>query len=155
MPATNSHSQLSAAHHSAPFLAWHRYFLHVYETQLRSVCNYSGSLVYVSLSRLPSPSHHPSTADRSPASSTGSSTRKTWLPPPSGIPTPVLAAMATLPATAASMLPVASQTALLPTSRCSSTPSWTSRTASRAASSRLPIWPSTTARVYPRTPSPS
>jgi tyrosinase len=39
----------SPAHHSAPFLAWHRYFLHIYETQLRSACHYSGSLVCVSL----------------------------------------------------------------------------------------------------------
>jgi tyrosinase len=33
-------------HDSAPFLPWHRYFLHIYETTLRSKCNYTGSLVY-------------------------------------------------------------------------------------------------------------
>lgn len=33
-------------HHSAPFLPWHRYFLHIYETTLRQECGYTGSLVY-------------------------------------------------------------------------------------------------------------
>lgn len=33
-------------HHSAPFLPWHRYFLHIYESTLRSSCAYTGSLVY-------------------------------------------------------------------------------------------------------------
>ena len=33
-------------HHSAPFLPWHRYFLHIYETTLRDKCGYSGTLVY-------------------------------------------------------------------------------------------------------------
>lgn len=33
-------------HSSAPFLPWHRYFLHVYETTLREKCGYEGSLVY-------------------------------------------------------------------------------------------------------------
>lgn len=33
-------------HNSAPFLPWHRYFLHLYETTLRNQCDYKGSLVY-------------------------------------------------------------------------------------------------------------
>lgn len=33
-------------HNSAAFLPWHRYFLHVYETNLRERCGYDGSLVY-------------------------------------------------------------------------------------------------------------
>lgn len=33
-------------HHSAPFLPWHRYFLHIYETTLRNQCGYQGNLVY-------------------------------------------------------------------------------------------------------------
>jgi tyrosinase len=33
-------------HNSAPFLPWHRYFLHVYERTLREKCNYTGGLVY-------------------------------------------------------------------------------------------------------------
>lgn len=33
-------------HHSAPFLPWHRYFLHIYETTLRSECGFKGELVY-------------------------------------------------------------------------------------------------------------
>ena len=33
-------------HNSAPFLPWHRYFLHVYETTLQEKCEYQGSLVY-------------------------------------------------------------------------------------------------------------
>ncbi|KAK5737665.1 hypothetical protein LTR17_006527 [Elasticomyces elasticus] len=33
-------------HNSAPFLPWHRYFLHIYESTLRDQCGYSGSLVY-------------------------------------------------------------------------------------------------------------
>lgn len=33
-------------HNSAPFLPWHRYFLHIYENALRTRCNYAGSLVY-------------------------------------------------------------------------------------------------------------
>lgn len=33
-------------HNSAPFLPWHRYLLHIYETTLRTQCNYSGTLVY-------------------------------------------------------------------------------------------------------------
>jgi tyrosinase len=33
-------------HNSAPFLPWHRYFLHIYETSLKTQCNYTGSLVY-------------------------------------------------------------------------------------------------------------
>ena len=33
-------------HNSAPFLPWHRYFLHVYENTLREKCGYEGGLVY-------------------------------------------------------------------------------------------------------------
>ena len=33
-------------HNSAPFLPWHRYFLHIYEATLRDRCNYSGGLMY-------------------------------------------------------------------------------------------------------------
>jgi len=33
-------------HNSAPFLPWHRYFLHIYERTLRDRCGYQGSLVY-------------------------------------------------------------------------------------------------------------
>ncbi|KAK3644027.1 hypothetical protein LTR56_009879 [Elasticomyces elasticus] len=33
-------------HNSAPFLPWHRYFLHIYESTLRNQCGYNGSLVY-------------------------------------------------------------------------------------------------------------
>ena len=33
-------------HNSAPFLPWHRYFLHIYETTLREQCNFTGELVY-------------------------------------------------------------------------------------------------------------
>jgi len=32
------------AHNAAPFLPWHRYFLHVYETDLQQTCGYAGSL---------------------------------------------------------------------------------------------------------------
>ncbi|KAF7856954.1 hypothetical protein EAF04_009714 [Stromatinia cepivora] len=33
-------------HFSAAFLAWHRYFIHVYETVLKKQCNYHGNLPY-------------------------------------------------------------------------------------------------------------
>ena len=33
-------------HHTASFLPWHRYFLHIYESTLRSKCGYEGGLVY-------------------------------------------------------------------------------------------------------------
>lgn len=33
-------------HNSAAFLPWHRYFLHIYETTLREICGYEGSLAY-------------------------------------------------------------------------------------------------------------
>lgn len=33
-------------HHAAPFLPWHRYFLHIYETTLRTQCGFAGDLVY-------------------------------------------------------------------------------------------------------------
>jgi tyrosinase len=33
-------------HGAAPFLPWHRYFLHIYETTLRERCGYHGGLVY-------------------------------------------------------------------------------------------------------------
>ncbi|KAJ8070717.1 hypothetical protein OCU04_001088 [Sclerotinia nivalis] len=41
-------------HFSAAFLAWHRYFIHVYETVLKKQCNYHGNLPYESPS-LPLP----------------------------------------------------------------------------------------------------
>ncbi|TVY36278.1 Tyrosinase [Lachnellula subtilissima] len=44
-PWTHNNKGMSA-HYAAPFLAWHRYFLHVYEAKLRDVCHYSGSLVF-------------------------------------------------------------------------------------------------------------
>ncbi|OHF02032.1 hypothetical protein CORC01_02611 [Colletotrichum orchidophilum] len=34
------------SHNTALFLPWHRYLLHVYETELRSTCSYNGSLTY-------------------------------------------------------------------------------------------------------------
>lgn len=34
------------AHDAAPFLAWHRYFIHIYELSLREQCNYQGHLTY-------------------------------------------------------------------------------------------------------------
>ena len=34
----------SKAHDAASFLAWHRYFLHIYENALRDNCHYSGYL---------------------------------------------------------------------------------------------------------------
>jgi hypothetical protein len=34
-------------HNAAPFLAWHRYFLHIYETTLKEECAYTGSMPYV------------------------------------------------------------------------------------------------------------
>ncbi|KAH7082308.1 hypothetical protein FB567DRAFT_530999 [Paraphoma chrysanthemicola] len=42
------HSQGSGirSHSTARFLAWHRYYLHVYEQALRNDCNYGGSLPY-------------------------------------------------------------------------------------------------------------
>lgn len=33
-------------HNSAPFMPWHRYFLHIYEKALRDKCGYKGGLVY-------------------------------------------------------------------------------------------------------------
>ena len=33
-------------HHSASFLPWHRYFMHIYENTLRDKCGYNGGLVY-------------------------------------------------------------------------------------------------------------
>jgi hypothetical protein len=33
-----------AVHDAAPFLAWHRYFVHIYETTLKSECGYMGSM---------------------------------------------------------------------------------------------------------------
>ncbi|KAI4763195.1 hypothetical protein E4T52_04759 [Aureobasidium sp. EXF-3400] len=35
---------LVQAHNAAPFLPWHRYFLHIYETNLRTYCDYKGTL---------------------------------------------------------------------------------------------------------------
>ncbi|TEY24755.1 hypothetical protein BOTCAL_1364g00020 [Botryotinia calthae] len=34
------------AHSAAPFLPWHRYFIHVYEDALRNECSYKGDLPY-------------------------------------------------------------------------------------------------------------
>ena len=34
------------SHDAAPFLAWHRYFIHTYEETLRQRCGYGGSLTY-------------------------------------------------------------------------------------------------------------
>ena len=34
------------SHDSAAFIAWHRYFIHIYERQLREKCSYRGSLTY-------------------------------------------------------------------------------------------------------------
>ncbi|KAJ9624310.1 hypothetical protein H2204_010866 [Knufia peltigerae] len=36
----------SYAHQSAPFFAWHRYLIHLYEKTLREECEYEGNLVY-------------------------------------------------------------------------------------------------------------
>lgn len=41
------HSRIGGySHEAAPFLPWHRYFIHIYETALRKKCGYSGSLPY-------------------------------------------------------------------------------------------------------------
>ena len=37
------------AHDSAAFLAWHRYFIHIYEEKLKEQCGYSGVLTYETL----------------------------------------------------------------------------------------------------------
>lgn len=37
-------SDPSKAHDSAGFLAWHRYFLHIYEKALQDVCHYRSYL---------------------------------------------------------------------------------------------------------------
>lgn len=34
------------AHNTPAFVAWHRYFLHIYEGTLQKQCNYEGHLVY-------------------------------------------------------------------------------------------------------------
>ncbi|KAK4694932.1 hypothetical protein P7C71_g2727, partial [Lecanoromycetidae sp. Uapishka_2] len=39
-------SQDELTHQAAPFLAWHRYFLHIYETTLQEQCGYGGYLPY-------------------------------------------------------------------------------------------------------------
>jgi hypothetical protein len=45
-PWIHSHVGYST-HHSAPFLPWHRCFLHIYEAALRQQCNFTGDgLVY-------------------------------------------------------------------------------------------------------------
>ncbi|KAK5116248.1 hypothetical protein LTR62_008575 [Meristemomyces frigidus] len=44
-PRIHSHIGFNT-HNSAPFLPWHRYFLHVYEGTQRSKCGYEGGLVY-------------------------------------------------------------------------------------------------------------
>jgi hypothetical protein len=35
---------LSAVHDAAPFLAWHRYFVYIYETALKKECGYTGNM---------------------------------------------------------------------------------------------------------------
>ena len=41
------HSHIgSVVHGTAAFLAWHRYFIHTYETALKANCSYTGSLTY-------------------------------------------------------------------------------------------------------------
>ena len=40
------------AHDAAPFLAWHRYLIHVYENALREECQYRGYLTYVGQRKL-------------------------------------------------------------------------------------------------------
>lgn len=41
------HSRLGNFSHNTPaFIAWHRYFLHIYETTLRETCSYRGHLTY-------------------------------------------------------------------------------------------------------------
>lgn len=37
---------LFQAHGSAAFLAWHRYFIHIYERKLKEQCGYTGVLTY-------------------------------------------------------------------------------------------------------------
>lgn len=32
------------AHKAAPFLSWHRYFVHTYETALKEQCSYTGAI---------------------------------------------------------------------------------------------------------------
>jgi tyrosinase len=39
-------TNIVAAHDAAPFLPWHRYFIHVYEMALRQDCGYNGHLAY-------------------------------------------------------------------------------------------------------------
>lgn len=34
----------SLAHDAAPFLPWHRYFIHAYEKALKDHCGYKGTL---------------------------------------------------------------------------------------------------------------
>jgi tyrosinase len=36
-----------SVHGAAPFLAWHRYFLHIYEQALKEECGYQSHMVYV------------------------------------------------------------------------------------------------------------
>ncbi|KAH8804897.1 hypothetical protein F5884DRAFT_859514 [Xylogone sp. PMI_703] len=41
------HSRIGKnSHNSAAFLAWHRYFIHLYETTLREKCSFNGNLPY-------------------------------------------------------------------------------------------------------------
>lgn len=35
---------LKTVHDAAPFVAWHRYFVHIYESTLREKCGYTGSM---------------------------------------------------------------------------------------------------------------
>ena len=61
------------AHESASFLAWHRYFIHVYEKTLQERCGYIGNLAYAIF--LPTTSM--AVLTHSPGTGTGSWTGKT------------------------------------------------------------------------------
>ncbi|PYI04309.1 Di-copper centre-containing protein [Aspergillus sclerotiicarbonarius CBS 121057] len=53
-PSVTIHDELSLlhsrtgnySHNAAPFLPWHRYFIHAYEQALHTHCNYTGTLPY-------------------------------------------------------------------------------------------------------------
>lgn len=40
------------AHNAGPFLPWHRYFIHLYESALQDICGYKGHLPYVQVKPL-------------------------------------------------------------------------------------------------------
>lgn len=37
-------AKLEIVHDAAPFLAWHRYFVHIYESALKDECGYTASM---------------------------------------------------------------------------------------------------------------